>query len=266
MGDVVLKLAELKKVYDQINTLRKAGTDVRRSFEAYDRLARTGTLTGDDEATIVADAVSRRFEDLFRTCARWTETQWIEQTDYNLLSPATYGPAIAALKQDRERFRGLREAFLGLALLLQTARVADRLDVKKLAKAWVPSLIVLDEIHRQDVIARFNGLATTMEQIGRRLDHVLAAIDRPVAPVAGGFEFAKLRPGTTVITRVAVLRGRQWAHPAFCRLTADVPAGTRFTVRGIQTIEKWFDVEAAHLVGLTLRCSAAEGAAIFSVA
>ena len=269
MGDVIRKLAELKKVYDQINSLRKAGKDVQRSFDACERAARSGLLTGDDEATIMADAVARHFHDMFAECARWDETKWVEQTNYNAFNPSTYATAIAALKSDRERFSHLREAFIGMAQLLQVKRISDNIDVKKIAKAWAPSLIVLNEIHRQEVISRFQGLAASMEKMAARLDNVIKAIDRPAttnAPSMAGFNFATLSPGTTVVTRVPLLRARAWSYPAFCRLTLDVPVGTLFTVRGIQTVEKWFDVEAKNQVGLKLRCSAAEGASIFRTA
>ena len=266
MSDVITKVAELKKVYDQLNSLRKAGNDVQKSFEAAGRAAQTGLLTGDDEATIMADAIARNFEQLFRECARWDETSWIAQTGYNAFNPATYAPAVAALKQDRGRFLVLRDAFTGLAQLLQVKRISDNIDVKRIAKAWAPSLIALDEIHRQDVISRLQRLARTTEQITARLDNVLKAVDRPAVAAAlpGGFDFATLNPGAALCTRVPLLRQRTWAYPAFCRLTFDVPAGTPFQVRGVQIVEKWFDVEARNLVGLKLRCSAAEGASIFT--
>lgn len=41
--------------------------------------------------------------------------------------------------------------------LLQIKRISDNIDVKKIAKAWAPSLIAINEIHRQDVISRFNA-------------------------------------------------------------------------------------------------------------
>jgi hypothetical protein len=267
MSDVIRKLSDLKKVFDQINLLRKAGRDVQRSFEAAERAARTGLLTGDDEATIMADAIARHFQELFRECARWDETKWVEATSYNAFDPSTYAPAVAAVKNDRQRFLNLREGFTGMAQLLQIKRISDNIDVKKLAKAWVPSLIAINEIHRQDVISRFNGLAATMDTMAAKLDNVLKAIDRPAGSAGasvGQFNFASLSPGAALVTRVPLLRGRVWAYPSFCKLTFDVPAGTPFTVRGVQTVEKWFDVEARNLVGLTLRCSAAEGASLFT--
>jgi hypothetical protein len=263
MSDVIRKMADMKKVYDQIKTVRKAGKDVQRSFEAAERAARSGLLTGDDEATIMADAIARHFQELFRECSRWDETKWIEQTTYNSLNPATHAPAIAELKQDRERFRGLREGFIGLAQLLQIKRISDNIDVKRIAKLWAPSLLAINEIHRQDVISHFEGLARTSEQMVKRLDNVLAAVDRPASAVPAGFNFSMLNPGAALVTRVPLLRTRMWAYPAFCRLTADVPAGTPFAVRGVHTLEKWFDVEAKYLAGLKLRCSASEGASIF---
>ena len=269
MSDLIAKMAELKKVYDQINSLRRAGKDVQRSFEACERAARSGLLTGDDEATIMADAIARHFQELFRACARWDENNWVEQTNYNAFDSSTYAPAITTLKSDRERFRRLREAFVGMAQLFKVKRISDRIDVKKIAKVWVPSLIMIDEIHRQDVISRFEVLATTMDTMALRLDNVLKAIDRPTVTsikATAGFNFSTISPGTALLTRVPLLRGRMWAHPALCRLTFDVPAGTAFTVRGVQMAQKWFDVEAKNLVGLRLRCSAAEGAAIFQTA
>jgi len=265
MSDVIKKFADLKKVYDQIQSLRKAGQDVQRSFDAAERAARSGLLTGDDEATIMADAIARHFQDLFRECARWDENKWIEQTSYNSFSPATHAPAIALLQQDRQRILGLRDGFTGMAQLLQVKRISDNLDVKKLAKAWVPSLIAINEIHRQDVIGRFQALSRTCEQIAGRLDNVLKAVSRPAgqASLAPDFEFATLMPGTSLVTRVPLLRTRTWKYPSFCRLTFDVPAGTPFVARGVQTVEKWFDVEARQLVGLRLRCSADEGRGIF---
>ena len=266
MSDVVRKVSDLKKLYDQIGALRKAGKDVQRSFDACERAARTGLLTGDDDATIMADAIARHFQELFRECARWDETKWVEQTNYNAFNPSTYASAIAELKKDHERFRGLRDGFVGLAQLLQVKRISDNLDVKKIAKAWAPSLIALNEIHRQDVISRFQALAATTELIAGRLGNALKAIDRPTAgshsPLAV-FDFSTLSPGAIVVTRVPLLRNKQWTYPAFCRLTFDVPAGTTFVVRGVHTAEKWFEVEAKNHVGLKLRCSAAEGASLF---
>lgn len=266
MSDVLKKMTELKKVYDQINSLRKAGRDVERSFDACERAARSGLLTGDDEATIMADAIARHFQQLFAECARWDETTWLMQTQYNSFSPSTYAPAIAELKSDRIRFRNLREGFVGIVQLLQIKRISDNIDVKKIAKAWAPSLIAINEIHRQDVIGRFNALAGSAERMAVRLDNVLKVVDRPAVAnggSTGGFDFSTLWPGMALVTRVPLLRARAWAYPTFCRLTFDVPVGTSFSVRGIQTVEKWFDVEAKNQVGLKLRCSAGEGAAIF---
>ena len=266
MSDIVDKLAHLKKLFEPIQSLNKAGKDVQRSFEACERAARSGVLTGDDEATIMADAVARHFDELLRDVLRWDENKWIAQTSYNSLNPASHAPAIAELRRDRDRIAQLADAFVGLAALLKVKRVSDLIDVKKLAKAWVPSLIAINEIHRQDVITRYNSLAERSRAAVVRLDTVLKAIEKPARTSATipGFNFSTLRSGQVIVNRVPLLRQAVFKFPAFCRLTTDIPSGTPFVVGGVQTVEKWFDAEARNLVGLKLRLSAEEGARLFT--
>lgn len=78
------------------------------------------------------------------------------------------------------------------------------------------------------------------------------------------FDFSKITPGQQLVTRAPISKGRnEWRFPEHCVLSADLAAGTVFLVRGMQTAEKWFDLEAKDFVGLKLRLSSEEGAWLF---
>jgi len=76
-------------------------------------------------------------------------------------------------------------------------------------------------------------------------------------------DFAKLRPGSRVRTRIRILHLRQWRFSDACRLHQDLEPGEPFKVRGIHTVERWADLEAENLYPLNLRLSAEEIAMLF---
>jgi hypothetical protein len=85
-----------------------------------------------------------------------------------------------------------------------------------------------------------------------------------VSPLVS-LSFHTVKPGENLVAKVSLLKGRMWAFPSVCKLTSDIPAGTKFKVGGIHLAEKWVDVQAPNLVGLNLRVSAEELVSIFKL-
>jgi hypothetical protein len=182
MADVswqlIKKISDLKKLYEPIKSINKGNSEVSRAFDAYARAQRTGLITGDNEAVIMADNIAQNYQKQLSPVANWDENQWIANSSYNALQRTTWATGIAELRAEKRGYEDLKDAFEGMARMLYALSITDNIDVKGWAKLFCPSLKAIDEIHRQDVIRRFNGLQTTVGHIVTRIDNVLKVLER----------------------------------------------------------------------------------------
>ena len=136
--------------------------------------------------TAQLDAVSNEINKLRNLSSKWNneisrllahdENWWFNWSGTNALSPVSSTNAVKKVTQLREKLVAFRDACQGLITLTWTVLAAQNANVKGLARAYVPSLVIMDAIVAQQTVTGFNACKTNTSRLIQKLDCIQTAL------------------------------------------------------------------------------------------
>lgn len=164
MGDAAKQATRVLDMLGQISSLADAAASLGagRSGGGF---RPTGWLRGNEAVTVAGEAVYRRYWPVLCHLAGRDAEAWLAWGGCNVLHAASRRSARGLLLTQWGQYAALREAFVGARLAVMAAAVPKLLDVKSLAKCWVPSVIVAEEVHRTHVTRALRRLEDKVGQV-----------------------------------------------------------------------------------------------------
>lgn len=169
----------------------KVGRELSKTSKTLDNLgSEPGEITSSDYSINKLAKVARYLHAETAKLARHDESWWVEVSGVNLLQPQQTTEALQKLQQQRQLLLNLKECCDGLKGLAVVAMGAAHLNIKGIAKMYVPSLVAIDGIVIHQTLDHLDNCAKCIDLSLAKLENAIRttadyqkAVDRFLALV-----------------------------------------------------------------------------------
>jgi hypothetical protein len=166
-------LDKLMKVKGEVDNIMK----VPKSASMALNTRATGQLSASSDNLNRLRAIGSNWNNALLKLTLHDENWWIDWSGTNLLSAAAAEKAVKKTRKLREKMVAMEKGCKGLADLAKVVFVSENMDIKGLARLYIPSIVAIDAIVLNEAISNFKACSNNAARVRKKLDLVIPTLE-----------------------------------------------------------------------------------------